>query len=94
MQILRTLNHWKARFSHLVLDFPLRDTLLMLWQRFREDHLALTASSLTLTTLMAMVPFFVLMLAICALEVLVAGIQAYVFALLSSLYINDAEHLH
>ena len=37
---------------------------------------------------------FVLMLAICALEVLVAGIQAYVFALLSSLYINDAEHLH
>ena len=64
MQILRTLNHWKARFSHLVLDFPLRDTLLMLWQRFREDHLALTASSLTLTTLMAMVPFFVLMLAI------------------------------
>ena len=64
MQILRTLNHWKARLSHLVLDFPLRDTLLMLWQRFREDHLALTASSLTLTTLMAMVPFFVLMLAI------------------------------
>ena len=37
---------------------------------------------------------FILMLAICALEVLVAGIQAYVFALLSSLYINDAEHLH
>ena len=64
MQIFRTLKHWKARFSHLVLDFPLRDTLLMLWQRFREDHLALTASSLTLTTLMAMVPFFVLILAI------------------------------
>ena len=37
---------------------------------------------------------FVLMIAICALEVLVAGIQAYVFALLSSLYINDAENLH
>lgn len=37
---------------------------------------------------------FVLMVAICALEILVAGIQAYVFALLTSLYINDAEHLH
>lgn len=39
-------------------------------------------------------PSFVLMVAICALEVLVAGIQAYVFALLTSLYINDAENLH
>ncbi|MBD3728389.1 MAG: F0F1 ATP synthase subunit A [Sphingomonadales bacterium] len=37
---------------------------------------------------------FVLMVAICALEILVAGIQAYVFALLASLYINDAENLH
>ena len=40
------------------------------------------------------VPSFLLMVAICALEILVAGIQAYVFALLSSLYINDAENLH
>ncbi len=40
------------------------------------------------------VPSFLLMVGICALEILVAGIQAYVFALLSSLYINDAEHLH
>jgi len=39
-------------------------------------------------------PSFILMLAICALEILVAGIQAYVFALLASLYINDAENLH
>jgi F-type H+-transporting ATPase subunit a len=37
---------------------------------------------------------FVLMVGISALEILVAGIQAYVFALLTSLYINDAEHLH
>jgi F-type H+-transporting ATPase subunit a len=40
------------------------------------------------------VPSFLLMIAISALEILVAGIQAYVFALLTSLYINDAEHLH
>ncbi len=39
-------------------------------------------------------PSFILMLAICALEILVAGIQAYVFALLASLYLNDAENLH
>ncbi len=37
---------------------------------------------------------FVLMIAICALELLVAGIQAYVFELLTSLYLNDAENLH
>ena len=40
------------------------------------------------------VPSFALMVGISALEILVAGIQAYVFALLTSLYINDAEHLH
>ncbi len=40
------------------------------------------------------VPSFILMIGISALEILVAGIQAYVFALLTSLYINDAEHLH
>lgn len=39
-------------------------------------------------------PSLVLMVGISALEVLVAAIQAYVFALLTSLYINDAENLH
>ncbi|TCD05569.1 F0F1 ATP synthase subunit A [Erythrobacteraceae bacterium CFH 75059] len=39
-------------------------------------------------------PAFVLMVGISALEILVAGIQAYVFALLTSLYISDAENLH
>jgi F-type H+-transporting ATPase subunit a len=34
------------------------------------------------------------MIGISALELLVAGIQAYVFALLTSLYINDAVNLH
>ncbi len=40
------------------------------------------------------VPSFVLMVVICALELLVAGIQAYVFALLTCVYLNDAENLH
>jgi len=47
-----------------------------------------------MTSLIVAVPSFALMIAISALEILVAGIQAYVFALLTSLYINDAEHLH
>ncbi len=39
-------------------------------------------------------PSLIFMVAISALELLVAGIQAYVFALLTSLYISDAENLH
>ena len=39
-------------------------------------------------------PSFILMIGICALELLVAGIQAYVFALLTCVYLNDAENLH
>jgi len=39
-------------------------------------------------------PSFILMVGICALELLVAGIQAYVFALLTCVYLNDAENLH
>lgn len=40
------------------------------------------------------IPSFLLMVGISVLELLVAAIQAYVFALLTSLYINDAENLH
>ncbi len=39
-------------------------------------------------------PSFVLMVGICALEILVSGIQAYVFVLLTCVYLNDAENLH
>jgi F-type H+-transporting ATPase subunit a len=40
------------------------------------------------------IPTFILMIGISALELLVAAIQAYVFALLTSLYLNDAINLH
>lgn len=43
---------------------------------------------------LAALPSFLLMVGICALELLVAGIQAYVFALLTCVYLNDAENLH
>ena len=39
-------------------------------------------------------PSFVLMIGITLLELLVCAIQAYVFALLTSLYLNDAINLH
>ena len=40
------------------------------------------------------IPSFVLMVGITLLELLVCAIQAYVFALLTSLYLNDAINLH
>ena len=40
------------------------------------------------------IPSFILMVGITLLELLVAAIQAYVFALLTSLYLNDAINLH
>ena len=36
----------------------------------------------------------VVVVALTALEVLIAVVQAYVFALLASLYLNDAVNLH
>lgn len=45
-------------------QFPWRETLAMLRIRFREDHMGLTASSLTFTTSIALVPFFTVALAI------------------------------
>jgi F-type H+-transporting ATPase subunit a len=44
--------------------------------------------------LIVSLPSFFLMIGISALELLVAVIQAYVFALLTSLYLNDAINLH
>ena len=40
------------------------------------------------------IPSFILMIGITVLELLVSAIQAYVFALLTSLYLNDAINLH
>jgi F-type H+-transporting ATPase subunit a len=44
--------------------------------------------------LLVSLPSFVLMIGITLLELLVAAIQAYVFAILTSLYIGEAVHLH
>lgn len=44
--------------------FPWKPTAMKLGERFREDRLSLTASSLTFTTTIALVPFFTVALAI------------------------------
>jgi membrane protein len=51
--LVDVLRHW-----------PWFDTLRTLRQRLREDHLALTAGSLTFTTLISLVPLVTVMLAI------------------------------
>ncbi|WP_312567460.1 YihY family inner membrane protein, partial [Diaphorobacter sp.] len=50
---------WLVELSH----FPWRTTAQTLRERFREDRLGLTASSLTFTTLLALVPFVTVALA-------------------------------
>ena len=60
MNFQQRLQVFWADLSH----FPWHDTLLMLRNRFREDHMGLTASSLTFTTSIALVPFFTVALAV------------------------------
>ena len=60
MKFQQRLQVFWADLSH----FPWQDTLLTLKGRFREDHMGLTASSLTFTTTIALVPFFTVALAV------------------------------
>ena len=60
MKFQQRLQAFWSDLSH----FPWQGTLLTLRNRFREDHMGLTASSLTFTTSIAMVPFFTVALAV------------------------------
>ncbi|MDO5625294.1 MAG: YihY family inner membrane protein [Pseudomonadota bacterium] len=51
-------------FINDVTDFPVLPTAATLWERFQQDQLSLTASSLTFTTTLALVPFFAVVLSI------------------------------
>ncbi|MDD5030621.1 MAG: YihY family inner membrane protein [Rhodoferax sp.] len=58
---------WPKRLPALLQElrhFPWRNTAQTLRERFREDHLGLTASSLTFTTTIALVPLFTVVLAV------------------------------
>ena len=54
----------KQQILEALSRFPWRDTAITLRNRFREDRMGLTASSLTFTTSIALVPFFTVALAI------------------------------
>lgn len=55
----------KSRRIHQRLQtFPWRNTAQVLRERFKEDRLGVTASSLTFTSLLALVPFFIVALAL------------------------------
>jgi membrane protein len=67
MELTAQLSAWRAR-AHELADtlqrWPWLDTARTLRERFREDRLGLTASSLTFTTLIALVPLVTVMLAV------------------------------
>ncbi len=58
------------------LAFPWRNTALTLRERFREDRLGVTASSLTFTTTISLVPLFTVALAIFSAFPMFARLQA------------------
>lgn len=58
------------------LNFPWRTTALTLRERFREDRLGVTASSLTFTTTISLVPLFTVALAVFSAFPMFARLQA------------------
>ena len=61
------LTSWPQRLAVFLQDlpkFPWRNTAYTLRERFREDRLGLTASSLTFTTTISLVPLFTVLLAV------------------------------
>jgi membrane protein len=60
MRLPPRFQQWLKDWAH----FPWKSTARTLRARFREDHLGLTASSLTFTTIIALVPFLTVALAV------------------------------
>jgi len=65
----------------------------VMWEVFAGFMLLLTASFGIFGIIASIVPLG-LNVALVALELLVAGLQAYVFAILTCLYLHDAVHMH
>src|SRR6478735_8031326 len=70
--------------------FPWTSTAQTLRERFREDRLGLTASSLTFTTTMALVPFFTVALAVFTAFPMFSKVQEALQAWLVQSLIPDA----
>jgi membrane protein len=72
---LDTLRSRLGELSQTLQQWPWLDTARTLRERFREDRLGLTASSLTFTTLIALVPLVTVMLAVFSAFPMFAGFQ-------------------
>jgi len=64
MRLFQSLPSRAVEFYQDLLLFPWKNTALTLRERFREDRLGLTASSLTFTTTIALVPLITVALAV------------------------------
>jgi membrane protein len=76
-------------FMRDALNFPWKNTALTLRERFKEDHLGLTASSLTFTTIISIVPLFTVALAIFSVFPMFAKMQVGLQQLLVDSLIPD-----
>jgi membrane protein len=70
--------------------FPWRSTAMTLRERFREDRLGMSASSLTFTTTIALVPFFTVALALFTAFPVFGKLQANLQAWLVQSLVPDA----
>ena len=70
------LRAWIQDFMREALTFPWKNTAWTLRERFKEDHLGLTASSLTFTTIISIVPLFTVALAVFSVFPMFAKMQS------------------
>jgi membrane protein len=83
----------RQNLSQLLADlarFPWLPTALTLRERFREDRLGLSASSLTFTTMIALVPFFTVALAVFTAFPMFSKVQSNLQAWLVQSLVPDA----
>lgn len=73
---LSATKFWLRALQDTLAVFPWRTTVLTLRERFRADHLGLTASSLTFTTTIALVPMMTVLLAVFTAFPMFAKFQA------------------
>jgi F-type H+-transporting ATPase subunit a len=81
---MRPISHSVRLFANMTAGH----TMLKVFGKFIVDMLAANAALAVVSVLP-----FVLIVALTGLEVLIAVLQAYVFTILTCLYINDAVHL-
>ena len=89
---MRTSRQYKQLFNDFMRDamtFPWKNTALTLRERFKEDQLGLTASSLTFTTIISIVPLFTVALAIFSVFPMFAKMQTGLQQLLVDSLIPD-----